>query len=353
MKIEVPDHSQTELPPMTPAQITRFIAATLIPMQQATGLMRPLMLYGPPGIGKSAIPYEAAKQTGRKLIEDRANTWDICDVRGALDVIEGKNNERVTVWARPNTFPTVDDGPCIFFVDEVPQALQPIQTTLFGLTAPPYKIADYHLPTDCTMILAGNRPKDGSAANAVPAALRNRFINVEMVASNSDWTTWALGADIELPVIAFLNWRPQFLNAFDPKPLASPTPRSWEILSNTLATGLDKEIELPAICGIVGRVIGTEFYAFLKVWRQIPNPDQIFNDPTGADVPSEPSALYALATALGNKVTGDNFDRVTAYAKRLPPEFGELLVQESVRMCPDATHTRAYVEWVAKKEEAA
>lgn len=344
----------TELPPMTPEQAIRFLTNTVIPIAE-NGPMRPVMLYGPPGIGKSAIPYAAAERSGRKLIEDRANTWDICDVRGALDVIDGPDGNRLTVWAQPNTFPKGSDGPTMFFVDEIAQAHPSIQTTLFGLTTPPYRIADYHLPKNCLMVLAGNRAKDRSAAHELPAALRNRFFNIEIVVSVDDWTQWALGAGIEIPVIAFIRWRPEFLHAFDAKQIASPTPRAWEIVSNALTAGIDADLELPVICGLVGRPVGTEFVSFLRIYRQLPSPDAVFQDPAGAPVPDDPSARYALATALAKKADADNFDQLTTYARRLPNEFGALMVRDAVAACPEVTHTRAYIEWTANqsREEAA
>ena len=47
--------------------------------------------------------------------------------------------------------------------------------------------------------------------------------------------------------------------------------------------------------GTIGEAAAVEFAAFLKVWRELPHPRAILNDPENADIPKNASALIALA----------------------------------------------------------
>ena len=90
--------------------------------------------------------------------------------------------------------------------------------------------------------------------------------------------------------------------------------------------GLDPSAERALFRGTVGEAAAVEFAAFLKVWRELPHPRAILNDPENAGIPGNASALMALCGALYKLASDVNFDAIATYATRLRREVGESLV---------------------------
>ena len=83
----------------------------------------------------------------------------------------------------------------------------------------------------------------------------------------------------------------------------------------------------------------------MKIFRKLPNPDNILLNPTTASVPTDPATLYALSGAIAERATESNFDRVCTYAERMPPEFSVLTISYAGRKKPELTNTQAFTKW--------
>jgi hypothetical protein len=81
------------------------------------------------------------------------------------------------------------------------------------------------------------------------------------------------------------------------------------------------------------------------------NPDKVLLDPQNARVPSDPATMYALCGALAERANATNADRLIQYARRIPEEFGVLLVSESVRQNEDIQYTGAFVDWCSENSD--
>ena len=84
----------------------------------------------------------------------------------------------------------------------------------------------------------------------------------------------------------------------------------------------------------MGEVAAVEFAAFLKVWRELPHPRAVLNDPGNADIPENASALMALCGSLYRLASDVTLDAIVTYATRLRRELGESLVGACVRREP-------------------
>jgi len=311
----------------------------------AIAARRPAFIWGSPGIGKSQVVAQVAKEKNMDLRDVRAVLLDPVDLRGLPVIKEGRAN-----WVIPDFLP--DDGQGILFLDELNAAPVLVQAACYQLILD-RKLGDYTLPKDWIVFGAGNKETDRAITSRMSTATSSRFTHLYFDVDLNDWVDWALDSQIESEVVAFIRFRPGLLHSFDPakNEKSFPCPRTWEFVSDFLKVKPDKDVEFELICGIVGEGAATEFFAFLKMFRDLPDLDGILVDPKGASVPKDPGALYAVAGGLARKSSDSNFGRIIEYANRLPVEFSVLLVRDSIKLNADVAKTKAFIDWSARNSE--
>lgn len=324
---------------MKPSQVKLSLLA-------AIKARRPVFLWGPPGVGKSQVVAQVAAAGGLDLIDVRAVLLDPVDLRGLPHI----NGDGQAHWAIPDFLPK--DGQGIMFLDELNAAPPLVQAACYQLILD-RKLGEYCLPDGWSIVAAGNRETDRAVTSRMSSALANRFIHINFDVDLQDWIEWALSSGIRIENIAFIRFRPGLLHQFDPQrnERSFPSPRTWEYVSDVLNVNPDHDIEFELISGIVGDGAAAEFLGFLRIFRDLPDPDGVLVDPQGSAVPSDPSALYAISGALARKASPSNFGRVMEYAARLPQEFSVLIVRDSVKLNPDVQKTRAFIEWSSSHSE--
>lgn len=309
---------------------------SLLPIRQ------PVFLWGPPGIGKSAVVAQVALAAGLDLQDVRALLLDPVDLRG-LPFVSADGTSR---WATPGFLPR-DGTAGILFLDELNAAPAMVQASLYQLVLD-RKLGEYRLPDSWAIIAAGNREADRAVTTRMPTPLRNRFVHIDFEVDADDWSQWALQNGIRPEVIAFVRFRPTLLSAFDRDATAFASPRSWEFVSRILSAGPDPAIEYELIAGAVGSGAATEFTGFLRMFRDLPSIDAILLNPAAEAVPEAPAAQYAVASALALRATDTNFDRVYQYLTRMPVEFRILCVRDASLRDPSIKYTNAYVKWAVE-----
>ena len=321
---------------------------------------QPVMLHGSPGVGKSDVVRQIAKQRGIELIDLRLSQLDPVDLRGVPSVDTKKH---ITSWNTPSFLPT--DGKGILFLDEINSAAQATQAAAYQLVLD-RKLGDYVMPPGWAIIAAGNRSTDRAIVNQMSTALKNRFTHLNYEVNNDDWCDWALRNNIAVEVLGFIRFRPMLLNEFEQRneskeekervqrlkdAQAFATPRSWEFLSKVVQQKPSSDVEYELYTGIVGEGAAAEFMGYLKYYRDLPNLDALLMNPGTAKVPEEPATLYALATGLATKATQDNMERVVKYALRLPAEFQVLLMKDAIVRDNDLTQTKSFNDWAIRNAD--
>lgn len=323
---------------MKPSKITDALKTCI-----AAG--QPIFIWGAPGVGKSEIVAQIARELKYKLLDVRAVLLDPVDLRGLPSIENGE-----AVWSTP-TFLPKGKGKHILFLDELNAAPQLVQAACYQLILD-RRIGEYQLPKDTVIIAAGNRETDRAVTSRMPSALANRFVHLDFNVDLDDWVDWALKNNIRSEIIAFQRFRPELLHTFDPKKneKSFATPRSITFLSRVLdASESFPSFEL--VKGIVGERYAVEFLAFIKMYEQLPDPNIIIIAPDTAETPSDPATLYAICGALAQKSSADNFNNLITYANRLPVEFSVLLVRDCIRQDESIMNTRSYIEWISDHSE--
>jgi len=104
-------------------------------------------------------------------------------------------------------------------------------------------------------------------------------------------------------------------------------------------------VELGLLKGTVGPGAAVEFAGFLRMFRELPDPDAVIRKPASAAIPEEPATLYALCEALARKAGKDTAENIVEYALRLPSEFGVLLVKDAVKQHREVVDTPSFARW--------
>lgn len=306
---------------------------------------QPAFLWGSPGIGKSAIVRQAAAAAGLQVTDIRAVLLDPVDLRGVPTVADGRAE-----WATPAFLPR--NGRGVLFLDELNAAPPLVQAACYQLVLD-RGLGEYRLPDGWTVCAAGNLDTDRAVTSRMGTALASRFLHLNLDIHLDDWSRWAFDNEIRTEIIAFLRFRPGLLHSFDPKSSEKsfPCPRTWEFTSRILSQSPARDIEFDLIRGTVGEGAAAEFTGFLRIFRDLPNPDAILLNPDQADVPTDPATLYALCGALARKASENTADRLFSYFRRLPAEFGVMAVRDSVNHAAEVVNTRAFIEWSADNSE--
>jgi hypothetical protein len=321
---------------MRPVKIEKALAKLL-----AVG--QPVFLWGPPGVGKSQVVAQMAASLKQDLIDVRAVLLDPVDLRGLPRI----DDEGRACWCPPDFLPREGSG--IFFLDELNAAPPLVQAACYQLVLD-RRLGEYRMPEGWQIVAAGNRENDRAVTHRMPSALANRFVHLDFDVNPDDWQAWALANAISPEVMAFLRFRPGLLYAFDPQKdeKAFPTPRSWEFVSRIVEADPSATPDMELIAGTVGEGAAAEFCGYLKVFRELPNCEQLLASPETAGVPDDPAALYAVCEMLAGKADLRNLPSIMTYARRLPAEFSVLLVRDAARANQAIVQTRAFNDWAAE-----
>jgi hypothetical protein len=242
-----------------------------------------VMIWGPPGVGKSSIVAQIAASRGIDMLDLRLSQLAPTDLRGLPVPDNG-----ISRWYPPEFLPR--DGEGILFLDEInmaPPAMQGVAQQLIL----DRRVGSYRVPDGWLIWAAGNRKADRAAVFDMPSALANRFVHLEVGPDLESFKRWGLANGISERILAFLSFRPSLLHHIDPERPAWPSPRSWAMANALLGANL-------SIAPAVGDPAAGEFIAFNEVYANLPDLGGILAGRSGVKFPNEPSARYAVVLGL-------------------------------------------------------
>ena len=227
--------------------------------QQAGALTASWMLHGRPGIGKTDVVQQLARETGARLHDLRLTTIDPADLRG----LPFYDHEACrTVWYPPEDLPTLGT-PAILFLDELTAASPLLQPTVYGLLQE-RRIGGYTLPPDTFVVAAGNGVEDGAIAYEMGTALSDRLIHLSVRADAADWLAgYAVPRGLHPAVAAFIRTRPDLLDTTEDSlrrgETVACTPRAWARVSAILFAIPNRALRDVMIAGTLGEGPAAEF----------------------------------------------------------------------------------------------
>lgn len=304
------------------------------------------ILWGKPGIGKTAIGEQIAKDTARKFFEFRTSLHEPTDLRAEMYV----SNDGTPKFKIPDFFTYT--GPALLLLDEANRGTVMMQNALLGLVHEG-RVGDNVAPKSLAMIVCCNYETDGGGISKMTAALGGRGIHADVVADLDDWCDWAIGANVAPVVIAYNRFKRTSLHNFNPVERTGPSPRTWHMASDIYKQNPAKDLLNALIAGTVGQEEAIGFLAFEDLYRklQATSIDGIILNPTTATVPTDVNTLYAISAALAHAMTPDNIDNIVTYLERLPTEYNVYAVKEATARSAVLNNTHTFTRWIVKHQK--
>ena len=215
---------------------------------------RPILLIGPPGIGKTAIMEQIAKECGAGLVSYTMTHHTRQSAIGLpylkSETFEGETFQ-VTEYTMSEIIASVYDcmrtTGCrygILFIDEIncvsetllPVMLQFLQNKTFGT---------HRVPDHWMIVAAGNPPEYNRSVREFDMVTLDRVRKIELEADYGVWKEYALTAGIHPAILSYLEIHPEYFysSRLEAQHHAFVTARGWEDLSCILLSY--EELEEP------------------------------------------------------------------------------------------------------------
>ena len=290
---------------ITATQLHRMVRLqldTLAKRPELAAVLPPLMVWGAPGLGKSTILRDAAREAGIGFIDVRLAQREPVDIRGLP--VPGPDGVK---WLVSSDWPRDPKSRGIILFDEITAADRSLQVAAYEFILDRRLGELYRVPDGWYICAAGNRTGDRAVATTMSSALANRFLHVELGEDAESWAAWALRHAILPSVVGFIRFRPGLLFNQEGENLERgwPTPRAWERVSRMLEAmpAEDEGLVRAAVYGLVGNRAGVEFMEFRKLSATMDDVLAMMRDPAAQiRIPQKADLRFALCSAAAYHV---------------------------------------------------
>ena len=187
------------------------------------------LLLSAPGVGKSEMVYQAAKEVGipcRSLLGTQIAPEDVSGIPRII-------GER-SVFCPPRVLLPENPEPFCLFLDELPACAPDVQKAFYSLLLE-RRLGEHTLPAGTWVIAAGNRQQDRALVRSMSSALVNRVTIMHLRVDAQEWQEWAARHGIRADIRNFISFMPDALMRPVPTdPVPFSTPRAWALLSRAL-----------------------------------------------------------------------------------------------------------------------
>jgi hypothetical protein len=293
----------------------------------AVGSGTPVILWGPPGQGKTSAIEAIAKATERKMETVIASIREPSDFAGLPNIVTAPNGTQRAVLIPPDWAESLASDPKhngILFLDEISTAAPSTQAALLRVVVS-RTVGSLYLGDDIAIVAAANPPEQAADGWDLAAPMANRFIhltdwelpaNVVVEGFTNEWPTVPIkpvdpirlkreDAKARLLVGGFLRKLPEKVTII-PKEnseagRAFPTPRSWEMAAKLYGYAKASDVSAVAITilmrGCVGEGAGIEFLNWVDE-LDLPDPEKLLKDPESFKVPDRGDKVFQVAYSV-------------------------------------------------------
>lgn len=306
----------------------------------------PVLLWGEPGIGKTAVLTQLADSLDLPLTTVIASVHEPSDFSG-LPIVGDDPEQRGVPMAPPRwAVELVRAGRGLLFLDELSTATPAVQAALLRVVLE-RRVGALKLPPDVRIVAAANPRASAADGWELSPPLANRFVHLHWVHDQEVVVRGLSGVwpRAELPrlererlpeavafarraVCGFLAARPKLIHRLPSTETrrggAWASPRSWEaamtLLAFATAATVSRDVLALLIRGVVGDGAGIELLAHLDR-MDLPDPEDLLENPSAAKLPARgdlrQAALEAVVFAVSARPTRQRWEaawKVLAHA---------------------------------------
>ncbi|WP_329133201.1 AAA family ATPase [Streptomyces sp. NBC_01476] len=287
----------------------------------------PVLLWGEPGIGKTAALTQLAAALDLPLTTVIASVHEPSDFSG-LPVVGDDPAAHGVPMAPPDwAVRLARTGRGLLFLDELSTAPPAVQAALLRLVLE-RRIGALQLPPGVRIVAAANPRSSAADGWELSPPLANRFVHLQWTHDHDVvvrglggiWPRAALPqldarrlpdavAFARRAVCAFLSARPGLVHRLPSSETRRggpwPSPRSWEmtlrLIAFATAAGSSQEVLSLLVRGTVGDGPGLELLASLDR-LDLPDPETLLADPAGAELPERGDLRQAVLDGVVDAV---------------------------------------------------
>lgn len=310
-----------------------------------------LYVSGPPGIGKSALFEQLAKELGAKHDIYLACTMDPTDISGLPFPMR---REGITRFFPPDRLLGLTQhapcaGPTIAVFDDLPACEERVFFSLYRFFHERF-VGKWEIRDDVLLVATGNRVADMAGAKELPTALANRFVHFELAVDLEEWVRWSYVNNVDPMVIAFIqSTQGRMLHDFDPSrgDVCFPSPRSV-VMASLMYQVLDRAEPRQlkaAMTGCCGESWTLAFLTFADLKHRLVSVETIFADPELAPIPTDLDVAWAvlsnLICAVARDVKVEKVNAALLYGLRFDAyrDMGAKLCKDVARLVVEGQHT--------------
>jgi len=311
------------------------------------------MLMSSPGIGKSTIAKKLAADNKLKVIDLRLSQCDPSDLLGFPTI----NKEHTKSGYVPmDTFPIEGDpvpigmNGWLLLLDEFNSAPISVQAAAYKVVLDK-QVGVFNLHKNVAIICAGNLSTDKAIVNRMSTAMQSRLVHFELDVNHIEWIKWADVNDIDYRIKSYIGFKPDILHNFNPNHIdhTFPCPRTWEFCSKIMSKWEHfTSQKIAVIAGTIGEGAAREFYSYCQIYTQLPDIGKIMSNPTGIEVPTEPSILHAVTGLLGYHLNPSTADKLMQFLTRMPIEFQVIGIRSAIAKDKSLMKAKSMSEWIKK-----
>lgn len=327
----------------------------------------PVLLWGEPGIGKSATLQQLADGMGTTMETVIASVHEPSDFAGLPIVGDSPDTDGVPMAPPDWAVRLARTGSGLVFFDELSSAPPAVQAALLRVVLE-RRVGSLALPPAVRIVAAANPPTSAADGWHLSPPLANRFIHLHWT---HDARTVARGLAGTWPAVTvptvepgrtstavaksrgaiagFLTARPGLTHHLpreaEARGGAWPSPRTWEMVLRLLAfhysAGVGTDALSLAVVGAVGDGAGLEFVNYLDN-LDLPDPERVLANPDAFKLPERGDRQLAFLTAV--------ISAVQARVDRRRWEAGWAVLEKAVKAGVPDVAARAAIDLAALRD---